>query len=77
MKSNDSYTSTTVKAWIQQHWLHTQHAEDPIVALYEASAAVTGEKAKAWFQWTGGRWSNDDVFRLRLRLYLLVTVCSI
>jgi len=30
-----------------------QNAEDPFVALYEASGAVTANKAKEWFQHAG------------------------
>ena len=47
---------TAVKAWVWRHWIHIQHAEDPFdpfVALYKASATVTGEKMKIWFQHSG------------------------
>ncbi|KZP30373.1 hypothetical protein FIBSPDRAFT_698913, partial [Athelia psychrophila] len=38
-----------VKAWIRHHWQKVSEAEFPEIALYEASATVTGDKAKEWF----------------------------
>ena len=42
-----------VKAWIRRNWGHVQTAEDPFIALYEASGAVTADKAKEWFRHSG------------------------
>lgn len=42
-----------VKAWIRRNWLRMQNAEDPFIAIYEASGAVTGDKSKEWFRHSG------------------------
>jgi len=42
-----------VKAWIRKNWRRMQNAEDPFIALYEASGAVTAEKAIEWFRHSG------------------------
>ncbi|KZP32787.1 hypothetical protein FIBSPDRAFT_722114 [Athelia psychrophila] len=42
-----------VKAWIRRNWRKISEAEYPEIALYEASATVTGDKAKGWFRHSG------------------------
>jgi hypothetical protein len=43
----------TVKAWIRHNWAHMQQVEYPKIALLEAVHAVTPEKAKEWFVYSG------------------------
>jgi hypothetical protein len=42
-----------VKAYIHCNWQQFVNCEDPEIALYEATSAITAENAHEWFRHSG------------------------